>query len=207
MGETPSPLYAELAERRARGTLDTSRLMAVQLDEYAGLAEDDERAFFRWLEREVLGPLAIPPAHTVRLRGDSVDLATECRRYDAKIARRGGLDLAVLGLGTNGHLGFNEPPSGADAPTREVALSEDTVAANARYWGGVEQVPHRAVTAGMRVLLRARRTLLLVTGEAKHEILRRTLDGEVGPDVPASYLRTIDGVSLHCDRSAWESRG
>lgn len=204
VGESPVGLYAELAERRRRGVLDTSRLRAVQLDEYLGVAPTDERAFFGWLEREALRPLAIPVDRTIALRGDAADPQAECVRYERAVAAAGGLDLAVLGLGTNGHLGFNEPPSGSDAPTRVVDLADETIDSNARYWGGRDRVPTRAITAGMGIILAARRAILVVTGASKQEILRRALEGEITPEVPASYLRTMPNVRVYCDRAAWE---
>lgn len=203
VGESPGGLYEELAERRRAGTIDTSRIRAVQLDEYLGLSAADERSLHGWLAREILVPLGIPAERTIALRGDAADPAAECRRYEALLREAGGIDLAILGLGHNGHLGFNEPPSGPDAPTRVVELAAATIAANARYWGDRERVPRRAITAGMRVLLRARRTILVVTGQSKRAILEATLKGEVGPDVPASYLRTIPGVRVYADRAAW----
>jgi glucosamine-6-phosphate deaminase len=204
VGESPLGLYTELAERRRSGTLDTSRTRAIQLDEYLGVAPDDERSFFGWLERDALVPLAIARERTITLRGNAADPAAECARYERAVKEAGGIELAILGLGQNGHLGFNEPPSPADAPTRVVDLADDTIEANARYWGGRERVPHRAITAGMRVILSARRTILVVVGASKHEILHRALEGEIGPDVPASFLRTIGGVSVYCDRAAWD---
>jgi glucosamine-6-phosphate deaminase len=206
VGESPVGLYADLAQRRRSGELDPSGVRAVQLDEYVGVAPDDERAFFRWLERDVLGPLAITADRTIPLRGDAANMDVECERYELALRGAGGIDLAILGLGTNGHLGFNEPPSSADTPTRVVDLAEESVAANARYWGGRDRVPRRAVTAGMRVILGARETILVVTGERKGPVLRAALEGAIGPDVPASYLRTISGVRVYADRAAWEAR-
>jgi glucosamine-6-phosphate deaminase len=204
VGESPVALYSDLAERRRLGEIDPSRMRAVQLDEYVGLAPDDERTFFRWLERDVLGPLAVPVDRTIRLRGDAGDLDAECERYERAVRDAGGIDVAILGLGANGHLGFNEPPSGPDAPTRVVELTDESLEANARYWGGLDRVPRRAITAGMRVILAARETILVVTGERKHDILRRALEGPLTPDVPASYLRTIAGVRVYADRAAWD---
>jgi glucosamine-6-phosphate deaminase len=206
VGESPVGLYADLAEHRRSGALDPSGLRAVQLDEYVGVAPDDERAFFRWLERDVIGPLAIAADRTIPLRGDAANMDVECERYELALREAGGIDLAVLGLGTNGHLGFNEPPSSADAPTRIVDLAEESVAANARYWGRRDRVPRRAVTAGMRVILGARETILVVTGARKGQVLHAALEGPIGPDVPASYLRTIAGVRVYADRAAWEAR-
>lgn len=203
VGESPVALYAELAERRRRGEIDTTRMRAVQLDEYTGIGADDERAFFRWLERDVIGPLAIGADRVIGLRADAADLEAECARYERAVRDAGGVDLAILGLGGNGHLGFNEPPSPADSPTRVVELTEESVAANARYWGDRSRVPRRAVTAGMRVILGARETILVATGEHKRAILHAALEGPIGPDVPASLLRTIPRVRVYADRAAW----
>lgn len=201
-GETPMGLYRELAARRQRGEFDASRLRAVQLDEYVGVTAEDRRSLFGWMLRAFVTPLGIPAANVIRLRGDVSALDAACRDYDAAIASAGGIDLAILGLGPNGHLGFNEPPVTADAPTRVVALTPESIASNARYWGGEDQVPRRAITAGMNVLLAARRTLLVVSGTHKREILRRTLDGPVTADVPASYLHQAAHVTVIADRAA-----
>jgi glucosamine-6-phosphate deaminase len=207
VGDSTSPLYAELAEHRRTGALDASAMRAVQLDEYVGVAPADAHSLFRWLEREVTGPLAITPERIVDLRGDAADLDAECERYELAVRDVGGIDLAVLGLGLNGHLGFNEPPSAADAPTRTVKLTEQSLATSAGYWGGRERVPRVAVTAGMRVILAARDIVLVVTGERKSAILHRALDGEISPEVPASFLREHPRVRVYADRAAWEGAG
>jgi glucosamine-6-phosphate deaminase len=203
-GETPVGTYAELAARHARGALDTTRVSVVQLDEYLGLAADDRRTLFGWMDRTVLTPLAIDDGRVARLPTDG-DVDGACAEFDRALAARGGIDLAILGLGTNGHLGFNEPPSDAASATRTVELTPDTIGANARYWGGEDDVPTRAVTLGLRTLLDARRILLLVSGASKHAIVRRALEGPVGEDVPASFVREARGsVTVLVDRAAWE---
>jgi glucosamine-6-phosphate deaminase len=201
-GRTPMGLYRELASRRAQGHLDTSRLRVFQLDAYLGLGPGDPRSLYGWMRRSFLDPLGISEALVVRLPGDAPDPEEACRAYDRALQAAGGFDLAVLGLGPNGHLGFNEPPCGPDAPTRVVSLTPQSVESNARYWGGPEQVPRRALTAGMAVLLAARRILLLAAGESKADILRRTLEGPITPDVPASYLQTAPGFTVIADRVA-----
>src|SRR5205807_8145018 len=115
----------------------------------------------------------------------------------------GGYDLSVLGLGPNGHLGFNEPPCDAEVPTRMVELTEASIESNTHYWGGRERVPRRAVTAGMAQLLAARQTLLVVSGAHKREILLRAVIGPITPDVPASYLQQVANVTVLADRAAW----
>ena len=202
-GNTPLGLYRELADMRARGEWDSSRLRAFQLDAYLGLAPDDPRALYRWMKEAFLDPLEILEAQVVRLPGDAPDPHAACRAYDEAVARAGGFDLAILGLGPNGHLGFNEPPSDENTPTRVVALTEASVTSNASYWGGRDRVPREAITAGMNVLLGAKKILLLVSGGHKHDILRRTLQGPVTPEVPASYLQTAEDVTVLADRAAW----
>jgi glucosamine-6-phosphate deaminase len=203
LGTTPLGIYRGLAELRRVGRLDTSGVTLVQLDAYLGVDADDRRSLRRWLGEAVAGPLGIPRERVIGLRGDPPDPDAECRAYDAAIATAGGLDVCVLGLGPNGHLGFNEPPSAPDAPTRLVDLAPESIDSNARYWGDRAAVPRRALTAGMTVLLRARRTLLVVAGRRKRPILRRVLTEPPSGALPASLLRAVDGVTLLADRAAW----
>ena len=204
-GRTPMGLYAELASRRRAGLIDAGQMTAVQLDEYLGLAAGDRRSLHGWMRRSFLEPLEIPEDRVITLPLDG-DLARGCSAFDEAIEARGGLDLAILGLGQNGHLGFNEPPSDDQARTRRVQLSPVTIEANARYWGVASDVPSEAVTVGLHSLLAARRIVLVVSGEGKHEIVREVVDGPVVPAVPASYLQEAEGdVTVVVDRAAWGS--
>jgi glucosamine-6-phosphate deaminase len=202
-GNTPMGLYAQLAERRRTGDLDAGAITAVQLDEYLGVAAGDRRSLYGWMQRSFLDPLGVGADRVVRLPRDG-DVPDRCAEFDRTLDARGGLDLAVLGLGRNGHLGFNEPPTPPDAGTRVVELSEVTREDNARYWGALEDVPSSAVTMGLRQLLRARGIVLVVAGERKRAIAHRVLEGPVGPDAPASFLREADGeVTVIVDRDCW----
>jgi glucosamine-6-phosphate deaminase len=200
-GETPQPTYRELARHVATG-LDVSRIRVFQLDDYAGITHDDRRSLFAWMMRGFVEPLGVEPERVTRFDGAATDLDASCRRYEAEVAEAGGFDLAILGLGPNGHLGFNEPPSGRNAQTRPIELSAASVASNASYWGGEDQVPRRAVTAGMDLLLAARRIVLIVSGAHKRSILARALEGPIEPSVPASFLQEHRDVVVLTDLDA-----
>ncbi len=202
-GSTPMGVYRELAARRRDDGVDTTRLRVFQLDAYLGLAPDDRRSLYGWMERSFLDPLGVPPEQVVRLPGDAPDPAAACHAYDQAVAEAGGFDLAILGLGPNGHLGFNEPPSEPDAPTRVVDLTEESLISNAGYWGSRDDVPRQALTAGMAVLLAARTIVLIVSGAHKHDILRQTVEGPVTPSAPASFLQQASGAIIIADRAAW----
>ena len=206
-GNTPIGMYIELAQHRLSGQIDTSRLRVFQLDAYLGLAPDDPRALFSWTRRAFIEPLGIADSNVVRLAGDAPDPWEACRRYEAAVHEVGGFDISILGLGPNGHLGFNEPPSLPNAPTRVVDLTPESIESNARYWGSEEQVPRRALTCGLDLLLSARRTLLVVSGTHKHQILHRSIEGPQTPDVPASYLQSASDVTVLADRAAWSGTG
>jgi glucosamine-6-phosphate deaminase len=203
-GDTPMGMYIELAQRRFRGLIDTSWLRVFQLDAYLGLAPNDPRALFGWTRGSFIEPLGIAETNVVRLAGDAPDPWEACQRYKRAVREVGGFDISILGLGPNGHVGFNEPPSPRDAPTRAVDLTPESILSNARYWGGEDQVPRQALTCGMDLLLAARRTLLLVSGAHKHEILHRGVEGPQTADVPASYLQSASNVTVLADRAAWE---
>jgi glucosamine-6-phosphate deaminase len=201
-GNTPVGLYKELAARRINGMFDPSRLRIFQLDEYWGLHADDPRSLYTWFKQAFLRPLDFPDANFVRLPADGPDAQTACKAYDAALAAAGGLDLAVLGLGPNGHLGYNDPPAAHDAPTRLLTLTDSSLDSAASYFGGRDRVPRQAITMGMAQLLAARQILLIVSGKQKQEILRQALQGEMTPEVPASYLQQAHNVTVISDRDA-----
>jgi glucosamine-6-phosphate deaminase len=201
-GSTPMQMYAELADMQRRGAVDCRRLTVFQLDAYLDVADDDDRSLYGWMKRSFLDPLEIADDQVIRLDQGTDDPQANCRAFSEQVRLRGGLDVAVLGLGPNGHLGFNEPPSPRDAPTRVVPLSEESIVSNARYWGGRDRVPPLSVTAGMDVLLAAKQLMLLVSGESKRDILRRTISEPANPMVPASFIQELSGSSIFADRAA-----
>lgn len=200
-GNTPLLTY-ELLAQRARQGLDMSQLRVFQLDEYVGVRGGDPRSLYGWMCRTFVEPLNIDESQVTRLRGDVPDLDRSCTEYEEAVSAAGGIELAILGLGLDGHLGYNEPPSPRDAPTRVVTLRPESRATAASYWPPGTATPDRGITAGMNIILDARTILLLVTGAAKRSILREVLEGPVGPDVPASYLRCVSGATVVADREA-----
>ncbi|RIK57204.1 MAG: glucosamine-6-phosphate deaminase [Chloroflexi bacterium] len=202
-GNTPIGLYQELARRYTLGLFSTTQLRLFLLDEYWGLADDDPRSFYMWLTRELLNPLSISPRQLTRLPSHATDPEAAGCAFDAAITAAGGLDFAVLGLGLNGHLGYNEPPAAADAPTRVLTLTESSIESAAGYFGGRDRVPRQAIALGMAPLLAARHILLIASGEQKRDILRRALKGPVTPEVPASFLQQAPAVTVIADTAAW----
>jgi len=198
-GNTPIGLFRELA---ARGDeVDFRRTRFVTLDEYAGIASDDPRRLTSWLAREVFEPLGIT-CDRVSVFNPGAAPEAEGERIEHAIADAGGIDLAVLGLGPNGHLGFNEPGSAANSRARLVALAPESIVSNAAYWGSEAAVPRRAFTLGLGTLLEARQCMLIVSGVAKAQILERALAGPIGPIVPASLLRNHSRAVVIADRAA-----
>lgn len=201
-GKTPTGLYKELIAQYQRGAWSAAQLRIFLLDEYVGVGPADPRSLHGWLQRELFTPLAIRLEQVTPLSGNAPDVGQACRDYADAVAAAGGIDLAILGLGPNGHIGYNDPPAASDAPTRVVQLSQSSLDTCAREWGaGVDLLP-MALTAGMDLLLGARQKLLLVSGAAKQSILRASLLEPVTPAVPASYLQQATGVTVIADEAA-----
>jgi len=200
-GSTPLGMFRVLVAEARSGTLDFGRCRFATLDEYRGIVPGDRRSLQGWLRRELLGPLGIGEERFIAFDA-LADATMEAERVERAIAAAGGIDLAVLGLGPNGHLGFNEPGSLFDSRTRGIRLTPESIRSNAAYWGSEEAVPRDGLTLGLGTLHAARRLVLLVSGERKREILARTLDGSVGPELPATLLRRHPCATVIADRAA-----
>ena len=197
-GHTPIGMYAALRAHAADGSLDAGQATLFQLDEYLGLAPDDERSYAAYLRRELTG---VPFGTVHGLDGAAADPAAECARHQA-LLDAAPVDLAVLGIGRDGHVAFDEPGSDARAGVRRVRLHPTTRADAAGDFGGVDGVPQEALTVGLRTLIEAREVLLLASGDAKAMALRAMLEGDAGPHAPASLLRDHPRMTVVCDEAA-----
>jgi glucosamine-6-phosphate deaminase len=188
-GSTPLGMFDILAGRAARGEINFSSAAVFCLDEYVGVTDEDPNSLTRWLREGFLNRIGIKPNHLYPLPVTAADLVDAAARFEEAIALRGGLDLAILGLGPNGHVGYNEPGSSAESRTRVISLTPESRSQASAYWEGAVPIPDHAMTMGVGTLLEAKQIVLLVIGEAKAGILRRTLEEPMSADVPASWLR------------------
>jgi len=203
-GSTPLPLYRELIARNARGELDFSGVRTANLDEYVGLAPDHPQSYRRFMQENLFDHINIRPENTIVPDGLAADISAMCQAYEQKIAAWGGIDLQLLGIGHDGHIGFNEPGDAFLVPTHRTVLTEMTRTANARFFASENDVPTSAVTMGIGTIMAARKIVMIVTGRDKAEILRRAVCEPVRPRVQASILQLHPDVTLICDEAAAE---
>jgi glucosamine-6-phosphate deaminase len=188
-GSTPIGTYRELIRRHKNGDIDLSQITTVNLDEYCGLADGHEQSYQSFMDRHFFHDGGICPTRSHLPHGSARKLRAECRRYDELIASLGGIDIQLLGIGHNGHIGFNEPRYAFQRKTHVVRLSASTIKANSRFFNSASEVPRRAITMGIDDIMSAKRLLLIACGQEKREILDRALSGPVTPRVPASILQ------------------
>jgi glucosamine-6-phosphate deaminase len=200
-GRTPIAFYAELVERERASRIDLSQVRSFNLDEWAGIPATHPASYSPFMEEQLYSRLRNRPTHCSMLDGMAANLDAECARYETAIRDAGGIDLAVLGIGNNGHIGFNEPGTPFDARTHvaEVAL---VTRENNAYSFPDGQPPSRAITVGIATILDSRSILLLVTGASKAGILERALAGPVDPQIPASVLQRHPNVVIIADAAA-----
>ncbi len=200
-GFTPLPLYQKLVQAYVSGEKVLGDFTYLALDEYEGLPQGDYRLFSSWLGREVLDGLEIPQERRIIFDSESASIEQAARHVKAVLSERP-VYLAVLGLGNNGHIGFNEPGTDTETEFQRVTLTSETISANAAYWGGMDKVPTHAYTLGLATISKAAETLLLVRGEKKAAILRDVLaGGDIGA-VPARYIHAQDNVTIIADDGA-----
>lgn len=202
-GSTPLHLYRELIAREKAGKLDFTRVRSANLDEYKGLAPDHAQSYRRFMQENLFDHICIKPENTIVPDGLAEDVSAMCQAYEKQIEDWGGVDLQLLGIGHDGHIGFNEPCGHFPTMTHEVALTQMTREANKRFFASIDEVPAAAFTMGVGTVMAARKIVMLITGADKHEIMRKAFFGPVTPEVPASILQFHPDVTLICDAAAW----
>ncbi len=188
-GSSPVGIYQELVKKYKNGEIDFSCVRSVNLDEYVGLDEVHPQGYRRFMQDNLFDHVNILRENTYVPNGCAKDYDEECRAYDKMICSLGGIDLQLLGIGLDGHIGFNEPSSCFEKGTHVVELEKSTIKANSRFFEKEEDVPTKAVTMGMGSIMQARKILLVANGKAKMQILNDALNGPITPEVPASILQ------------------
>jgi glucosamine-6-phosphate deaminase len=195
-GKTPVGVYAQLVDWYNKNDLDFSEVRTVNLDEYCGLGPEDETSYRYFMNRNLFDKINIKKENTHVPNGLAKDFDAECQRYDELIKSLGGIDLQLLGIGHNGHIGFNEPGMDFEKMTHCIELTEQTRQSNSKYFPSMEAVPRKAVTMGIRAIMQAEKILLIADGESKREILKTALYGPVTPSVPASILQLHPNLTV-----------
>ena len=188
-GTTPIGAYRQLIEWYKKGDLDFSQVTTFNLDEYLGLDGSHPQSYRYFMDNQLFDHINIRKGNTHVPDGTAADPEAECELYEQAIKEAGGIDLQVLGIGNNGHIGFNEPGAAYEKTTNVTELTESTIEANSRLFASKEEVPTKALTMGMKTIMHARRLLLLVSGQHKLDILNAALHGPITPEVPASLLQ------------------
>ncbi|MDR1914791.1 MAG: glucosamine-6-phosphate deaminase [Clostridiales bacterium] len=201
-GSSPIGVYQQLIEWYKKGDVDFSSVTTINLDEYVGLAPDDPHSYRYFMKKYFFSHINIHESNTYLPNGLQKSQEFECMRYECIIRNNGGIDMQLLGLGHNGHIGFNEPNAAFEADTHCVTLSQDTREANKRFFDTIDDVPRQAYTMGIKTIMQARRIVVIVSGESKAEIVKRSFFGSITPDVPASVLQLHNNVTLVGDKAA-----
>ena len=203
-GSSPEGMYRYLCEDHRKGLIDLSAVSTINLDEYAGLSREHDQSFGYYMDRHFFSKVNID-GRNIHLINGAGDISDEISRYEELLAERP-IDILVLGIGTNGHIGFNEPDSVFCARTHEVELTQETIRANSRFFESEKDVPRRAVTMGMFGIVNARKIVLIASGRAKADAIRRLLENETAdPQLPCSILHLCPDAEVIVDRELYES--
>ena len=201
-GSTPIGTYDQLVDWYKKGDLDFSKITTVNLDEYKGLPKENDQSYWYFMNKNLFSRVNIRPDYHFLPDGTNLDSENECKRYEKLIDSLGGIDLQLLGLGHNGHIGFNEPCDAFPQDVHVVDLTESTIEANKRFFASADDVPKQAYTMGVGTILRAKMILLVVSGKDKAEALDAVVNGPITPQVPGSVLRLHPNVIIVADEDA-----
>lgn len=201
-GSTPIGLYKQLVEWFEKGDLDFSKVQTVNLDEYKGLNRENDQSYYYFMHDNLFDHINIPEENTHLPNGMEMDSEKECARYTKLIQSMGSVDLQLLGIGHNGHIGFNEPSESFDKEVHCVNLTQSTIEANKRFFASADDVPKQAYTMGIKTIMQAKKILIVANGEGKADIVRDAFFGPITPQVPASVLQLHNDVTLVADEAA-----
>lgn len=201
-GGTPEGMYKQLVDDHKTAGTTYREVTTFNLDEYAGLPREDRNSYYTYMRQQLFDHIDVAEENVHLPNGEAADLQVECQQYEQLIKEAGGIDLQVLGIGGNGHIGFNEPGTSFDSTTHIVTLDESTRKANARYFASIDEVPTHALTMGIQTIMRAKEIILLASGKSKAEAVARLLTGEASESFPASVLLTHPNVTVIIDKEA-----
>lgn len=201
-GQTPLGMYQELIKRFRKGEIDFSQVITFNLDEYYGLSPEHPQSYNYYMWQTFFNNINIKKENVFIPDGVTKDVQKECRYYESLIEKKGGIDLQFLGIGDNGHIGFNEPAIALNSNTHLVNLSQATIEANSRFFNDIEDVPRKALTMGMGTIMKAKQIILLASGMKKAPAIAKTINGKVSTEVPASLLQLHRDVTIIVDKDA-----
>jgi len=201
-GDTPLGMYKELIKKYKENEVDFSKVKTFNLDEYYGLERDNIQSYYFYMINNFFKFINIDSNNINIPNGTSNDIEEDCLNYERKIKEAGGIDIQVLGIGVNGHIGFNEPNVNFEAQTHLVNLNENTIKSNARFFNSIDEVPKKAISMGIKTILQSKKIILLASGESKAEAVYNTVKGKILPEIPSSILQLHQNVTIILDESA-----
>lgn len=201
-GSTPEGLYKQMIEQYKQKNVSFESVRTFNLDEYVGLTKENEQSYDFYMKDNLFQHIDIDQANTHLPNGVATDLEKECIDYEARIEQAGGIDVQVLGIGLNGHIGFNEPETNFSSRTHIIDLAPSTRKANARFFEDLAEVPEKAITMGIETIMQSKEILLLVSGEKKAQAVSRMIKGEISEEFPASILQKHPNVTVIGDKAA-----
>lgn len=201
-GGTPVGMYKELIRMYNEGELDFSKVTSINLDEYVGLSGDHDQSYRYFMNTNLFDHINIDKNNTFVPNGLAENVEEECMVYDSRIQDMGGIDLQLLGLGANGHIGFNEPGEALSVGTHLTDLKESTIEANARFFDSIDDVPRKAITMGLGGIMKAKKIMVIASGEGKAEVVKAMMSGKITTEIPATMLQMHRDVVLIVDEDA-----
>lgn len=201
-GDTPLGMYAELIKMYNKKEIDFTNVKTFNLDEYYGLNRNNEQSYYYYMNDNLFKHINIKKESINMPNGMAEDIDKECISYENKIKEAGGIDIQVLGIGVNGHIGFNEPSINFEAETHLVDLDEETIRSNSRFFKSIEEVPKKAISMGIKTIMHSKKIVLLASGFSKADAIAKTVQGKISPDVPGSILQLHKDVTIILDKEA-----